>query len=170
MLKGGGKGENGYKEITAYDESTKVATVDSAWTTNPASGSTYLIVEKTHGPLEEISVEEMDEIRPVAEGIPTLFCKHELQLIFDKAFDLSTYGLQIRHYVNIHEIDLAGTVQTAILQNWKSAIQSGLTWKALFDQGDAEWVAVKQMYDRDVAKLVLREIPFGGTFTGFSVK
>ena len=165
----GGTGENGYKEITAFNETTKVATVESAWTTNPASGSTYLIVEKTHGPLDEISIDEMDEIAPTAEGIPTRFCKYNLQIIFDRALNLSTYGILIRHYLNIHEVDLTAARTIAMLQNWRSVIQAGLTWKALFDQGDSEWAAMKGIYDKEVGKLILREIPFGGEFSGFTV-
>ena len=40
-----GTGEGQIRTITAYNGTTKVATVDAAWTTNPASGSVFSIVQ-----------------------------------------------------------------------------------------------------------------------------
>ena len=42
----GGTGSNQYRQINAYNNSTKVATVDSAWDTTPSGTITYLIVRR----------------------------------------------------------------------------------------------------------------------------
>lgn len=40
-----GTGQYGHKRVTAYNGTSKVATVDSAWSVNPAAGSIYVITE-----------------------------------------------------------------------------------------------------------------------------
>jgi hypothetical protein len=39
----GGTGSSQIRQVTGWNNTSKVATVDSAWVTNPASGTTYLI-------------------------------------------------------------------------------------------------------------------------------
>lgn len=165
----GGTGADGIRQCVAYSTTTNIATVDSAWSVNPAVSSTYLIVERTYPPLEEISMEEMDEIQPAAIGIPMQFAKFKRQIIFDRAFDLSTYGIRLRYFVNIHEVDRAGTLYTRILQNWRAVLIQGLYYKALENVGDTEWEKAHGKFQQLVGKKINKELPYGGEFAGFTL-
>lgn len=62
-----GTGVGGLKRITDYVGSTKVATVDSAWTTNPASGSGYEITQRLFEGIDEVTLSSADyAISPVS--------------------------------------------------------------------------------------------------------
>jgi len=163
----GGTSADSISQCTAYDTTTKVATVSPTWTA-PASGSTYLVVEKVHL-LEEINIEDLEEIQPMAIGIPSEFAKYKRQLIFDRAFDISTYGIRLRYFVNIHEVDRAGTLYTRILQNWRGILVQGLYYKALESQGDTEWEKARSVFGGLTAKKINKEIPYGGEFQGFTL-
>src|SRR3990167_7590306 len=77
-----GTGVDEIKQITAYDSTTKVATVESAWTATPTGSSTYLIVDQAYQ-LDEIDLAEVSTALPAA-GRPTAFFKYNRQIIFDK--------------------------------------------------------------------------------------
>lgn len=162
----GGTGSVQLRQITSLDTATKIATVDSAWTTNPVSGTTYLIVSKTV-PLEEISPVEIDESQPASEGMPTAFAKYKRQVVFDRPFDLSTYGIQVRHFLNIHQVDRSAAVYTRILRNWRNTLTEGLLWKAFESQGDDQDVKAKKDFIGSLEGLLQEEMSFGGEFSGF---
>ena len=62
------------RTITAYDGTTKVATVDSAWTTNPANGSSFAIIQAAGtsggGGGTDWTANERTAIRSIL-GVPT---------------------------------------------------------------------------------------------------
>ena len=172
ILVTGGTGSAGYKQVTAYNTTTKVATVDSAWTTNPDATSTYLIVERTWD-LDEEHDHDLTQNQPAAIGIPTSFGKYGRQLWFDRAFDKSTYGIAIKYFMNIHQVDRvegASTIITRLLRNWRKAITYGITLSILESEGDASDDKIERRYERAVQNLLVREIPYGGEFTGFTLK
>lgn len=166
----GGTGIGGYRQITAYNETTKVATVDSAWTINPAVSSTYLIVTKEYL-LDEIGTEEMRDYQPLPSGRPTEFAVIGRQIIFNRPFDLSTYGLRIDYFVNIHQVDRvegAGTRITRLLTNWRTTLMLGLTWKVLEFLDDNRQDKKLQEYREARAATLVKEIPYTGAWSGFS--
>lgn len=164
-----GTGINQLRQITALNTTSKVATVDSTWTT-PVSGDTYLIVDKPRPPLEEISPEELEEAPVASEGIPTAFAKYKRQILFDRPFDLSTYGIAARHFLNIHEVDRAAAIYTAILQNWRACLVQGLLWKCFESQGDAQADAAYAKFEgKSIPALIYKETPYGGGDVSFSV-
>jgi hypothetical protein len=167
-----GTGANQLRQITLYNPVTKVATVDSAWTTPPDSTTTYLIVETVHLCDEDNELDEQDYYLATPAGIPTYYSKYGRLLIFDKPFDLSTYGLLIRYYQNLNQVDLVegpATLITRILRNWRSVLTQGVYWKTCVAQNDNQEAAAKAEYERMVGALLVKEIPFGGEFVGFTL-
>lgn len=165
-----GTGVDEIKQITDFNESTKVATIESAWTATPTASSTYLVVDLEQQ-IEEIDMEEMPTASP-AMGKPTAFAKYNRQLIFDRPWDLSTYGIRIRYFMNIHQVDLttgSSTRITRIYRNWQDVLKQGVLWKCLRDQDDDRYQAEYQVFKEKTAALLAKEISYGGAFTGFSV-
>lgn len=171
----GGTGVDQIRQITDLNTSTKVATVDSAWTTTPDSTTTYLIVDNIYGPetgLEEVHISEIESSATPEKGRPTQFAKFNRDLIFNKAFDRSTYGIRIRYYMNIHEVDRTeGSSEryTRILQNWQSTLLAGLKWLMFKDLNDNREKEQKEEYLSARTALLIKETPFGGEFTGFTL-
>ena len=165
-----GTGVDEIKQITAFDSTTKVATVESAWTATPTSSSTYLIVDQEYQ-LDEVDLTEMSTSIPAA-GRPTVFAKYNRQVIFDKPWDRATYGIRMRYFMNIHQVNLtegATTRITRIYRNWQDVLKQGVLWKAMRDQDDQRYELERGAFNSMVAKLLAKEIPYGGAFKGFSV-
>lgn len=167
----GGTGVGQLRRITALNTTSKVATITPVWTTTPDSTSTYLIVERTLK-LDEENQEDMDDWMPQQAGPPNCFSKYGQKIHLDKPFDLSTYGVQLRHYQNLMQIDMTegtGLLLTRILRNWQSVLKQGITWKVLESQNDTQQTVSMQKYEQLVGALIAKEIPYGGEFTGFTV-
>jgi hypothetical protein len=163
-----GTGVGGNKRITAYDSSTKIATVESAWTINPASGSTYTIVE-TQTLIDEEHPTEFNLYQPATPGKPSSFMKYGREIVFNRPVD-RTYVFQMKAYYNIHQVDRvegASETFTRILRNWRSVLQAGLEWKVLESQDDGRAANAEKRYERRKESLVVREIAYGGEFVGF---
>lgn len=172
ILVTGGTGENGFRQCTAYDTGTKVATVSAAWDTNPAISSTYLVVNKVHSLDEEHYRDLAERTSEPLPGRPTSFAKYERDLIFDKPFDVSTYGIRLRYYVKPNQVDLvtgSTTTITRIYRNWQSVLKKGVQYKAEMSVADANWVKTKQDFEAQLARLMNKEIPTGGEFVGFTL-
>lgn len=165
----GGTGSAGYKECISFNATTKVATMDSNWDTAPDATSTYLVVDNEGPNLDEEHISEVDDVSSSPlKGKPTTFCKYNRQIIFNKPFDKSTYGLRMRYYMNIHQVNLTGgatTRITRIYRNWHDVLKQGLIWKCLRDLDDNRYQAEFALYEKKKANLIVREIAYGGEFT-----
>ena len=165
-----GTGVDEIKQITAYDSTTKVATVESAWTATPTGSSTYLIVDQAYQ-LDEIDLAEVSTALPAA-GRPTAFFKYNRQIIFDKPWDRATYGIRMRYFMNIHQVNLtegASTRITRIYRNWQDVLKQGILWKCLRDNDDVRYQSEYQIFKSKTAALLAKEVPYGGAFKGFVV-
>lgn len=99
-----------------------------------------------------------------SEGIPTEYAKYKRQLLFNRPFDLSTYGVAAKHYLNIHEVDRSSATYTAILQNWSSCLRTGLLWKCFQSQGDAQADSEEsKFFKQSIPALIVKETPYGSS-------
>lgn len=168
----GGTGSNQIRQIVDYNATNKVATVDTNWTVTPGPTTTYLIVEKIHLLDEDNQLDEQDYYLPAASGVPSYYSKFGRQLRFDRPFDLTLYGLLIRYYQNLNQVDLVEgptTFITRILRNWQSVLKQGIYWKTCGTQNDTQEATAKKDYEEMVSALLVKEIPFGGEFVGFTL-
>jgi len=173
----GGTGVNGLRQCTAYNTTTLVATVDSAWDTNPDATSVYLVVDNFKT-LDEGNINDLnDATNRTTRAKPGNFYKiHEgvnVRFIFDYPADKSTYGIRVRYYSHLNKVDLAegSTLISTIYLNWHSLLVQGVFWKSLENMEDdpKRIVLEKAEYERFVANMIAKEIPYGGEFEGFTV-
>ena len=163
----------GFRQITAYDTDTYIATVPT-WTTNPDSTSTYRLINEGID-LEEDNVLDVGGLgtMSITEGTPSRFTKiHEdgvTSYILNKNPDASTYGILIRYYANLLLLDTGGTVHDILLYNWRNVLTTGMAFKVAEDEDDNKYLAFKNDYEKGVIALLDREMAFGGEFTGFTL-
>lgn len=104
----GGTGSGQGRQVKSFDTGTKIATVDEAWSTDPDSTSTYLIVDEQNI-LNQKEVWRYDQIHQT-------HLKDEPQKIYhfaddaegDFYFDYTPdeiYPIQIRYYTDIRKMD-----------------------------------------------------------------
>lgn len=168
----GGTGENSYGRCIDYDETTKVATVASWSSTAPALSSTYLIVNRTQY-LDEENVREFDEDGSApSTGLPSAFAKFNQQLIFDRPFDLSTYGIFVRYFMHLHQVNLTeGNSEriVRILRNWRYVITDGLAYKIMQIEDNDKYIPTKKSFDDGVQAILIKEIAYGGELMRMTV-
>ena len=173
LLITGGTGVNGLRQITSYDTSTEIATVASAWDTNPDNTSTYLVVNSFTA-LREMHVTEMPSSR-TSPAKPTMFYKVNegltTKFVFNTPCDKATYGIRTRYYANIHEVDLVegSTLISKVFKNWRSVLTEGVYMKALEDKSDSDHAVAESKYERLKDNLIRREISYGGEDTRMTV-
>lgn len=168
----GGTGSNQLRQITDLNATTKVSTVDSAWTVTPGVSTTYLIVERVQICDEDNDLGEYDFYLPATAGRPSFYKKFGRQFLFDRPFDLSTYGVLIRYYKNLNQVDLtegSTTLITRILRNWRSVLTQGIYWKVCTTQNDTQEATAKKDYEQMVSALLVKEIPFGGELVALTL-
>lgn len=162
------------RQIIAYNTTTKVATIDRAWTTNPDATTVYVIVDE----VIELGMEHVEDIGGLGGsnmtiGQPsgfTLVSEAENErFILDKPADKATYGILVRYYANIHELDLAGTHYARLLQNWRWVFTYGVAAKVAEDEDDDKYGVLTQEYETRVEGLIDKEVPFLDEFEGFEL-
>lgn len=144
----GGTGSGQYRQVVNYNDTTKVATVDTAWTTNPSSDTTYGVatVNRRLWPIEEGDFWQHGSIWYWSSAswiptAPTTAMLHAREIWLDRPPDRQ-YGLVINYYTDLDRIDEAGTVFLRCLRDWRSLWVYG--------------VAVKSMEHYDIDKASLK--------------
>jgi hypothetical protein len=132
-----GPGQNDYREILAYVPGTKVATVESAWTVNPTSSSTYLVVYESRQLWPKDTTTEFDRrYAPFGLGRPYEAAKFNQEFMVYPIPDLSTYGLLQRYWADLSKLDETGTLFVQLLREWRSVWIQGIAVKSMqrFDE------------------------------------
>lgn len=139
----GGTGANQVRQVVNYDNSTKVATVDTAWTTNPASGTTYHL-GLWHRKLWEFDKPVSFDVLSAPFSLSTP-CRAALvgrEIWTDSAPD-RIYALWIDHWANLDRLDDAGAMFLRHIQDYRSLWVQGVAVKTM------------QRYDEDRYQLEL---------------
>jgi hypothetical protein len=139
-----GPGVEEFHEIIAYDEGTKVATIDVNWQAMPTVVGSYLIVNTYMSLWPLDTVTEFDNIlNPTTLGVPRQAAVFQNEFSLYPVPDKSTYGLMNRYWADISLLDETGDTFLQLLREWRS----------LFIQGIA--VKTDQRYDEDRYQLEL---------------
>lgn len=133
----GGTGSLQIKQITGWDNTTKVATVESAWVTNPASGTTYMIATDHRQLWSMDKAVEWDMVpnpglRGKAYGGALSGREFWLSAVPDKV-----YVLWWDYYAHLDLLDNAGSVVLGHIRQYYT----------LWSQGLSTWFC--QRYDED---------------------
>jgi hypothetical protein len=156
-----GTGVNGLRQVIDYDSTTKVATVDTAWSTNPDATSGYLIAT-TETELDRENVKLAGALSLNDVGEPTTYMKiregASEYFIFDKPAG-AVYGLILRYYVDPNKLDLTSATMTKIYNEWMNALIFGVALQVAVDDDDTKDTKLSRLYEREVQKLIEKESP-----------
>lgn len=169
----GGTGPNQVRQIIDYDATTKVATVDQAWVTNPASGSTYMIADE-YNELLENPVWGYDANTAIPElGYPYNYYPEGEKASSQTAANYTggfivaptpdtnyTYAVKIRYYMDMMKVDLDTATDptiTILYRRWRNVWLQGIFVKALQDMDDNRYAGEFQVYDRLLKNAQARE-------------
>lgn len=170
-----GVGSNQSSFITAYDDSTKVATLSPSLDTAPVSGSLYLIADYCKGlypdPIwnERAHVVsgrgEPERYRPLGDETnggyvlaPTPY-----------RTDAQPMVLRRRYYADLTEASVSGTLMETLYRKWRNAWVMGIKWKTLENEDDARQMTAFKEYDLVVKKIVASET-YGQTVSELQIK
>jgi len=158
----GGTGANQINQITAIDTATKVATVAYTWATNPASDTTYRIVDY-YCPMTEAPVWDYDnrsmaqsQVRP--EYFHIKGDNDNGEIIIDTPDD--SYSLKIRYYADLMRLDLDSSTDSTIVQiyrRYRNVFTQGVFVKCLQSQDDARYKTEANIYGNLLQALQARE-------------
>jgi hypothetical protein len=155
-----GTGASSCSQVTAYSTSTKIATVTPDFETAPAASSGYMVVDSYYD-LSQEPIWDLDKnLTPTLRGQPTHYLPigdaDDGEFILYPAPD-KVYGLQMRYYTDIMNVDLASTLMTTLYQKWENVWIQGVYVKALQDIDDNRYQFERQVYLGMLNDLVMRE-------------
>ena len=131
LITTGGTGADQFEVITAWNNTTKVATVQTALSTEPDTTTTYLIAD-TQCPIWNTEKHfDINRTRnPGSLRIPTQSAFYFEKLWLDYAPD-KIYGLMYEYYVDLKKLDQTGSDFTKILNEWRSLFMEGVVAKSM---------------------------------------
>lgn len=158
-----GTGLNSISRVTAYNSTTKVATVSPSWTA-PASGSEYMIIDTTY-PLDSKLISNLRSSgNMTTRGIP---CKYYLTGDADDGeyelypipyqSDSHVMACRITYYADLMELDLAGTLMATLYKKWRNVFTQGVYLKELQNNDDDRVEREMAIYGTWLTNLIMRE-------------
>ena len=155
LISGTGSGQK--RQITGFNTTTKIATVDSAWSTTPNVTTGYLIVTEYH-PLRIVNPDTFNRVtsRTERERPETgMIWNNRLytQLVPDK-----TYPLWYQYWVNIMLTDIADSngIHQDMLRMWRSLFVQGFHVKSLQNEDDDRYIPALTIYRDMISKITHR--------------
>ena len=129
MISGTSVGQ--YRSVTAWNNTSKVATVNSAWSTNPVSGDNYIIEANRIKMWEHDKPQWYDTLQaPWSNGRPIHATMVGRELWMDYAPDRN-YGIFWDYWVQIDRADEAGTAFIRHLREYRSLWVQGIAVKTM---------------------------------------
>jgi hypothetical protein len=151
----GGTGSGQYRQILTYNDTTKVVTTDTAWTTTPDSTTTYLIVQNRH----TLYPKNFDEVWDYYLSMEVNMSKPRRCALFNQEFylypvpDKSTYGLVHHYYADLSKVDEASTLFIQLLREWRSLWIQGIAAYTAQRYDDERFPAFWQLYQAQLQRL-----------------
>lgn len=160
ILMTGGTSAGSYAQIVSYDSVTKIAGVIPNFSVAPIVGDTYLIVDAEY-PVEIRPSFQFDRLTnfPVP-GLPQaaypIGNDEEGYFFLDKSPDVM-YGMQLRYYVDLSQVDLTSSLMSVLYRRWRNIFVQGIKAKKLLDEDDNRADAEQSKYQSNLRALILRE-------------
>lgn len=147
VLLTGGTGVGQIRTITAFNLTTKMATVDQNWTTVPDATTTYLIVSR-YVPLgdDPLTMGIGRSMQQTLRGRPQVAAFLDRQYHLLPVPDKSTYGMRMRYYLDLTQVDLASTRYLRLIQQWENVWLAGLVVRIHQNYDDDRYAASLQVY------------------------
>ena len=149
-------------QCTAYNSTTKVATVNPNWVTSPDSTSAYMIIDQTY-PLNQAPIQDLDSgyhytnpfgSSPTDErGTPSHYFpigdSDTGEFILHRPPHHTSgvpYGMQLRYYADLLRVDLDSILMTTLYRRWRNELTQGVLIRALQDNDDKNYQTEVQVY------------------------
>lgn len=150
-----------YAQITAYNTTSKVASIVPNFSTAPISGDTYMIVDIEY-PIEIRPIFDWDaRIKLIAPMLPQYAYPvgddQEGYFVLN-APPNTTYGARLRYYADITLIDTSSTLMSVIYRKWRNIFVEGIRAKKLLDEDDDRADDSTSKYRQNLMNLIYREI------------
>lgn len=157
-----GTGQNSISRVTAFNTTTKVATLSPTWVA-PDSNSSYMIIDTTY-PLIQKPIWELRNSLAITRGIPSHYYpvgdnddgEFELYPIPYQA-DSHVMACRLTYYADLMELDLAGTLIGTLYKRWRNIFIQGVLVKALQERFDDRTNTEMTVYSSMLKLLVIRE-------------
>mgnify|MGYP001594673593 CR=1 FL=1 len=158
-----GTGQNSISRVTAFNTTTKVATVAPSWTA-PASGSSYMIIDTTY-PLTEKTVVYLRSLgNATNRDVPSWFYtagdaddgEYELYPIPYQS-DSHVMACRITYYADLMELDLAGTLMATLYKKWRNLFTQGVLMKTFQNDNESRAEKAATTYGGMLSSLIMRE-------------
>jgi len=168
-----GTGQASMSQCTSYNDTSKLANVSPDFNTSPDSTSVYKIVDVQY-PLSPQPIWDFDsEMYAMDRDRPSHYAlmgdADNGELVLFKVPDKSTYGLQLRYYADLMELDLAGTLMATLYKRWRNLFIFGVYAKSLQNDDDSRQNNVLREYGKRLQLLVMRE-QYGMDLSNLSMK
>ena len=154
-----GVGVGSFSQITAYNSTTKVATVTPDFETAPDSTSTYLIKDSEYD-VESRPLGDFKQFQLTGNQRPRYFFpigdEDAGEFIFNCPPD-KVYGVRIRYYSNIMTLDTDSTLFSNLLVRWRNIWMQGIIYRKLRDANDDRSNDEYSKYQRELQSLITRE-------------
>jgi hypothetical protein len=151
----GGTGAGQYRQITTWNDTTKVATPDTSWTTTPDSTTTYLIAQSRY-PLYPNNFDEVWDHYFTAE---TNVSKPRRCAMFNQEFylypvpDKSTYGLVHHYYADLSKVNESSSLFIQLLREWRSLWIQGIAAYTAQRYDDERFATFWTLYQSQLQRL-----------------
>jgi len=159
-----GTGENSMSQCTAYDSSTKVATVTPNFATAPTSGSGYMIIDSYHSLVQKPIWDLSNTTQQTQQGRPSHYFPvgdadyGEFHLWpVPYTTDDRVYVARMRYYANLMTLDLTGTLISTFYQKARGLLVQGVLSKILQNDDDDRARIQEQRYQVMLQEFVARE-------------
>lgn len=159
VITGGTTGTQQARQITSYNSSTKVATLDSNWTTTPTGTITYLVVDER--PVIDSEL-QFDFPYAVPSGTPTAVCHQadsaEGDIVFNRPPD-KIYVAEVEYYADLMKVDIdiaTSTLYNRFLRLCRNVLIQGVfVWRL---QNDTRYTIELQRYESMKAKFAAKHL------------
>lgn len=155
-----GTGIASYSQITAYDESTKVATVTPNFKTAPSVGSGYLIVTNEHE-MTQRHISQYNVHFKNYMDMPTVYFpigdEDYGEFILNCPPD-KVYGIRLVYFTNMMKIDLLSTHMSQLYQKYRNVWIEGLICKHHQEADESRFGDQYQIYNKELGLLVTHEL------------
>lgn len=162
-----GTGVASLGQITAYNSSTKVATVAPDFKVAPASGSTYLIINKEHE-VKQRPISQESRYKILSLGRPEYYFpigdEDYGEIIFSRP-PMKSYGIRLRYYADLMSMDLTSTHMATLYKRWRNVWQQGIIYRHFLNEDDDRQTVEYQKYRAELQTLVNQE-RFGVNLSG----
>lgn len=170
LITSGTTGTGSCSQITAFNTTTKVATVTPNWTTTPTGTITYLIVDE-HTLLTKKPLNERDEItEPYELDKPSEYSIHgqanadenetgEIQLYYTPD---EIYGIEMKYYINLELMDLStdSNLVATLYRRWRSIFKMGVKVRALDKDRDERYQPEWDRYHAMIESLTINDMDY----------